>query len=134
RPPAGWQVHNVSHDGVFDKATGKVKFGPFTDAAARILTYGLIPPAGVSGRHFFTGESSLNGAIYPIAGDDSIELIEEHHPAGGRDDFAMRLGEMTAYAAAWRAGDSWPTGPVPIPVNYVANAAWIWKRGESYKF
>src|SRR4051812_30565994 len=31
-PPAGWTVGAISHGGAFDSATGKVKWGPFTDA------------------------------------------------------------------------------------------------------
>jgi len=120
----------VSHDGVFDAATGKVKFGPFTDSETRTLTYRVTPPSNASGRHAFTGNSSLNGAAYPIAGDQSIEPALQYHPADQNQNFAITLSEVTAYAAAWKAGDSWPTGPNPIPLSYVTSAATIWKRGE----
>jgi Big-like domain-containing protein/Calx-beta domain-containing protein len=134
RPPNGWQVASVSHEGAFDSITGKVKFGPFTDATPRTLTYRLTPPANAAGHHDFAGNSSLNGAAYPIAGDDGIDLVQQFHPADQNQDFSILLGETTAYAAAWKAGDSWAAGPVPIPVNYVTSAATIWKRGEAYHF
>ncbi|HKS35866.1 MAG TPA: Ig-like domain-containing protein, partial [Verrucomicrobiae bacterium] len=134
RPPNGWQVTGVSHQGAFDSITGKVKFGPFTDASVRTLTYRLTPPANASGHHGFTGNSSLNGAAYPIAGDDGIDLVQPFHPADQNQNFSILLGETTAYAAAWKAGNSWAAGPVPIPVDYVTSAAMLWKRGEAYHF
>ena len=54
--------------------------------------------------------------------------------AAGREDAAIILGEVTDYAAAWKAGQSWATGPVPIPLAYVTSAGSIWKRGEAYHF
>lgn len=134
RPPNGWQVTGVSHEGAFDSITGKVKFGPFTDASPRTLTYRLTPPANASGHFEFAGNSSLNGAAYPITGDDGIDLVQQFHPADQNQDFSILLGETTAYAAAWKAGDSWAAGPVPIPVDYVTSAATLWKRGEVYRF
>src|SRR5688572_33271218 len=37
-------------------------------------------------------------------------------------NFAIVLDEVTAYAAAWKTGESWPTGPSPIPVSNVTSA------------
>jgi hypothetical protein len=134
KAPQGWAISAISHEGVFDPVTGKVKFGPYTDAVDRILTYRVTPPQNATGRHQFVGKSSANGAAYPITGDEFIELIQQHHPADQNQNFAIILEEITAYAAAWKAGQSWPTGPVPIPVSYVTSAGRIWKRGEQYYF
>ena len=134
RPPQGWQVSVVSHDGYFDSVTGKVKFGPFTDGESRILTYRVIPPNNALGRHQFTGNSSANGAAYPITGDEFVELMQQYHPADRNQNFSIALDEATAYAAAWKAGDTWPVGPNPIPISYVTSAGTIWKRGEAYRF
>jgi sugar lactone lactonase YvrE len=38
-PPPGWSVGNVSQNGSYDQAMGKIKFGPFFDATPRTLTY-----------------------------------------------------------------------------------------------
>ena len=111
-----------------------MKFGPFTDATSRVLTYRLTPPANASGRYEFTGDSSVNGALYPITGDTSIELVQRYHPADQDRNFAIGLAEVTAYAAAWKAGETWPAGPNPIPLSYVTSAGSIWKRGETYQF
>ena len=114
--------------------TRKVKFGPYTDSENRLLTYRLTPPADATGRHSFTGSSSVNGALYPICGDETLEPMRQFHPADMNQDFTINLSEVTAYAAAWKAGDTWPVGPNPIPLNYVTRAALIWRRGEHYIF
>jgi hypothetical protein len=134
RPPAGWQVSEISNEGVFDPATGKVKFGPYFDAQPRTLTYRLLPPATATGRKEFGGSSSINGAVYPIVGDRIIESVNPTHPADTNQDKSIVLGELTAYAAAWKQGHTWPSGPSPIPMNFVTRAAMIWRHGEAYVF
>jgi hypothetical protein len=134
KPPTGWHVTDVSDDGAFDSVTGKVKFGPFTDTAARTLTYRVTPPATAAGRYEFSGSSAVNGALYPITGDVDVQLVQQFHPADTNQDFKIPLAEVTAYAAAWKAGLSWPTGPAPIPLSYVTRAHYIWQHGEAYFF
>lgn len=126
-PPVGWQVSEISNEGVFDPATGKVKFGPFTDATARTLTYKVLPPANATGRQEFGGVGSIDGANYRIGGDRIIEPRQSQHPADTDKNFAINVAELTAYAAAWRRGDD-------IPLSYVTRAGLIWRRGETYKF
>lgn len=134
RPPASWRVTEVSSDGAFDAANGKVKFGPFTDDAARTLTYRVTPPASATGRYAFTGTGSVNGALYQITGDSAVELVQQFHPADTNHDLRIPLAEVTSYAAAWKAGRTWPSGPVPIPLSYVTRAHYIWQHGEAYRF
>lgn len=133
-PPAGWTVSSFSHAGVFDTATGKVKFGPFTDAEARILTYRVTPPSNAAGPAEFTGSASRNGALFPVIGDRIIQGGTEFHPADRDRNKVITLVELTAYAAAWKTGETWPIAPSPIPASYVTRAAVIWKRGETYVF
>jgi len=135
RPPTGWTVSDISNEGIFDPATGKVKFGPFFDAEPRTLAYKLTPTGDATGRKEFGGSSSANGAIYPIVGDRIIESVNSaYHPADSNQDKSINLAELTAYAAAWKQGDSWPTGPSPIPMSFVTRAAMIWRHGEAYLF
>ncbi|HUS35617.1 MAG TPA: Ig-like domain-containing protein, partial [Verrucomicrobiae bacterium] len=134
RPPTGWVVSEISDDGAFDAINRKVKFGPFLDDSARTLKYRVTPPSNATGIFEFSGSSSVNGATYPITGDVRIELARQYHPADTNQDFRIVLSEVTGYAAAWKAGHSWPTGPVPIPLNYVTRAHHIWQRGETYRF
>jgi hypothetical protein len=121
-------VSEISDDGVYDPATGKVKFGPFTDANARTLTYRVTPPADATGRREFSGVGSIDGVNYRIGGDRLIDETPTEHPADTNKDFSIVVDEVTSYAAAWKGGDT------NIPISYVTRAGFIWKNGEAYKF
>ena len=42
----------------------------------------------------------------------------------------MEIGEVTAYAVAWRTGGVWSFEPNPIPMSSVTRAAALWRGGE----
>lgn len=135
QPPA--VIAHISHGGVFDAVTGKVKFGPFYDSQPRTLSYSvLIPPGcihGVCGRFTFTGTASADGVNTPIAGD-AVMLVAGLHPADlAPADSLLSIGEVTGYGAAWRRGEAWPLPPVPIPMDYATRAAFLWRGGECYQ-
>jgi alpha-tubulin suppressor-like RCC1 family protein len=135
RPPAGWAVANISHGGVFDAQTGKVKFGPFFDATPRTLSYDVVPPTGAQGVFAFAGSASADGVNSPITGDQTM-LLAGPHPAelGGAaaPNWNLTMGEVTAYASAWRRGLPWPVEPQAIPIDYVTRASTLWRDGECY--
>jgi uncharacterized delta-60 repeat protein len=134
QPPAGWVVTSISDGGVFDKHTGKVKFGPFFDNDQRILTYELTPPAGETGPRQFSGAASADGLNSPIVGACRIEQAV-FHPSDNRPaDWLITIAEVTAYGAAWQRGQTWALPPNPIPIDYVTRAAALWKGGELYEF
>ena len=133
-PPTGWVVSQISHEGVFDPATGKVKFGPFIDATARTLTYKVTPPSTSTSTKEFAGIGSVDGASYAIGGDRTIMQGSTKHPADTDGNWSIILNELTAYAAAWKGGASWNAGPVPISLSFVTRAGLIWRRGEVYQF
>jgi hypothetical protein len=134
-PPTGWKVSDISNDGAFDATTGKVKFGPFTDHEGRVLTYSLTPPSDATGRVEFHGLSSINGNSSPIGGDRIMAPAAPIHPADDNpEDKSLALVELTAYAAAWKQGQTWPSGPNPIPLTYVTRAGYLWKNGEAYLY
>ena len=56
------------------------------------------------------------------------------HPADSNSNFSISISEITAYGAAWKNGNVWPTPPNPIPIGYVTNAGLIWKTGEIYYY
>jgi hypothetical protein len=135
RPPTGWKVSGLGDLGAFDPSHGLVKFGPFTDKKSRTLTYKVTPPVEANGRFEFGGSSSLDGKTYPIGGDQFIEPAGELHPADvSPSNKSIAMNELTAYAASWKDGKSWSSGPVPIPLSYVTRAGAIWKGGESYVY
>ena len=129
-----WNVTAVSDGGVFDFATGAVKFGPFFDHEARTLTYEVTPNDAAMVVAEFAGTAVADGVAAPIGGDRQL-LGSQRHPAD-RDpaDDSLSATELTAYGAAWKKGGTWPLGPNPIPVDYVTRAGALWRDGERYRF
>jgi hypothetical protein len=135
QPPRGWAVGpDVSQDGVFDRATGKVKFGPFFDDQQRVLRYVVVPPADARGVGIFLGAVGFDGVIQTILGASRLAAGIRHpadiHPA----DNAINLKELTEYGLAWKTGKRWIHDPNPIPVSYVTRAGALWRGGETYIF
>lgn len=134
-PPSGWEVAKPSHEGVFDKATGKVKFGPFFDHRDRNLSYWVIPAEDAIGTVGFSGVSSADGHNAQIGGDQSMTVAPSRHPADTDPaDDQLTIAEVSAYAITWKSGEPWLHGGDPIPMSYVSQAAAIWKGGEAYRF
>ena len=135
RPPAGWTVTQVSHDGVADPLKGKVKFGPFLDATPRTLHYEVRASITSTQPVEFAGTASVDGVSFPVIGDRVVVPGALHHPADQSPaDFNLEMAEVTAYAAAWRLGTAWPVPPNPIPMDYLTRAGLLWRLGESYHF
>ncbi|MEO8426498.1 MAG: FG-GAP-like repeat-containing protein [Verrucomicrobiota bacterium] len=131
-PPVGWSVANLNDGGRFDALNQTVKFGPFFDADARVLSYEITPSANESGPKKFSGTISVDGSSLPIGGADIINS-ESLHPADAKPaDHRIAIDELTAYSAAWRKGQSWVNPPNPIPIDYVTRAGALWKNGETY--
>jgi hypothetical protein len=66
KPPRGWTVSNISHDGTFDVETGTIRWGVFIDGIPRAFTYSVIPPAAVFSIGLFTGQFSFDGQLVEI--------------------------------------------------------------------
>jgi outer membrane protein assembly factor BamB len=134
QPPAGWSIGKVSSGGLFDTTSKRVKFGPFFDATPRTVTYELTPPLGQTGVVWFRGYSSADGLENMVGGDGSLSFVPLHPADNNPVDGTMTIAEMTAYGAAWKRGDAWPTGPNPVPVNYLTRAVALWQDGEFYGY
>jgi len=76
-PPAGWTVRaaSITEGGIWDGATGRVKWGPFFDNTARTLQYAVTPPAGATGTAVFVGTASFDGVNQAIGGSRTITPI-----------------------------------------------------------
>jgi len=134
-PPNGWTISNINENGQWDNINKKVKWGPFFDHNNRTLTYKATPPSGETGSKTFSGTTSFDGASVAISGESSIEkCVSRPHPADTNNDYRMGINEATAYGSAWKTGQTWPTPPNPIPVEYVTNAGYLWKMGEVYHY
>lgn len=88
--PAGWKASQISHEGAFDAANRKVKWGPFLDGQSRVLTYQLTPANDAGGPAQIRGVGSFNGDEVAIGGTSSILTIANHPPLA-RDDLFQRL-------------------------------------------
>lgn len=132
-PPEG-SVVEVSSNGNYDAINKKVKFGPFLDGYARMLTYRVKLNTNASTKVFFTGQASLNGYTSPIIGMASISAQGTHPADLSPIDQRITLNEVTAYGRAWRMNQTWPVDPNPIPMNYVTSAGMLWKKGEYYRY
>jgi hypothetical protein len=122
-------VANVNNGGRFDTLNQTVKFGPFFDADARLLTYEITPSTNESGPKKFSGTISVDGSSVPIGGADVIDS-EPLHPADTKPaDHRIAIDELTAYSAAWRKGQSWVNPPNPIPMESRERA--LWKTAKS---
>jgi uncharacterized delta-60 repeat protein len=133
RVPPGWAVSEITFDGVFDAAAGKVKFGPFFDDDWRTLSYEVKPTPGATNAQCFEGVGSADGVNTRITGR-SCMVPSVPHPADTlQPTWSITIDEATAYGAAWRRGESWPRPPVPIPIDYVTRAGALWRSGECYQ-
>ena len=133
-PPAGWVVGQVSNDGTVGSASRNVRFGPFFDGQARVLTYELTPPLTETGVEWFSGTFSVDGVQGITGGDSSLDLVPVHPADAKPIDAWLTIREMTSYGAAWKRGTNWQAGPNPIPAAYVSQAIALWRNGEGYRY
>jgi hypothetical protein len=136
KPPTNWPVSNISHGGVWDAATGKVKFGPFYDAEPRTLSYEVLSPVWglycALGVFCFSGQASADGVNSPIVGQQCRVLAANFPADVNLPHRRLSIEEVTAYAAAWRRGLNWRCHAQGIPIDYVTRAAFLWRAGECY--
>ncbi len=84
-------------------------------------------PIGVS-QDFTVASFSITSGAVQIS--DPAQLC----PADSDLNSRIVIGEVTAYGAAWKWGETWPTPPNPIPINYATRVGYLWKNGECYGF
>ena len=137
-PPTGWTVGTISGGGAWDAVNRMVKWGPFFDATARVLTYVVTPPAGTTGTVTFAGVVSFDGADLPVGGQTTLAECELH-PADTNADWRIVIGEVTLYGKCWKTGrdceSPLPLQPPawPIPISFVTRAGYLWRVGETYR-
>ncbi len=79
--PTGWSASAVSHEGVFDPGTRKLKWGPFTDPIphARTLTAQLLPPVDSADNALFPGTAVFDADVLSFsAGSQRWYLNPDH--------------------------------------------------------
>ncbi|MCX8109574.1 MAG: hypothetical protein N3G20_12315 [Verrucomicrobiae bacterium] len=131
-PPPGWTVGQISDGGFYDASTRSVRFGPFYDGTPRVLWYEISPPIGENGPKQFLGMFEIDFVPGVTGGDIKIESFTRHPADRSPIDGWIGISEAIAYAAAWKRGAAWPTGPVPIQLELVTKAIELWLAGEGY--
>ncbi len=96
-PPDGWTVSGINYDGNFDAVNGMVKWGPFFDNQARVLTYTVSPPSNAISLQMFEGRASFDGSSVPIAGDRAINeigaIFTDGFESGDTSDWTRTTGQ-----------------------------------------
>ncbi len=135
--PPGWTVTTISDSGTYDPTQHKVFWIISTNASQpRTLSYAITSPAQESGTKTFSGVAAVSGTIYTVGGNAAMSANPGYHPADTAFNWTVDIAEFTAYGAAWKHGDNWPQGWNPIPIGFVTNAAYIWKKfdGSRYQY
>jgi len=134
KPPAGWEVSNISNGGVFDTTVNEVRF-LIQNGNFAALTYDIKPPASETGDKIFSGTATRDGgASSVIGGKISISKGAQTHPADISSDFTLTDSEVTGYVSAWLRGNTWNLPPNPIPASYAVRAAGLWLGGTGGKY
>ena len=75
---------------------------------------------------------------YPRIGDGVVDMgayehsTTELHPADTNQNWNLEADESSAYGVAWKNGDTWASGPDPIPIDYVTRAGFLKESGGTY--
>lgn len=134
QPPSGPAV-NLSHGGTFDPATGRVRFGPFTDLEPRTLTYSVVVPLGECLRPArFEGFVAANGRQLPIVGYPLLGLDRVFPADLGPTDGRISPAEAGAFAAAWRLNGRWANEVRLIPIEEVTRAVTLELGQDAYAY
>jgi hypothetical protein len=89
--------------------------------------------------NFPTGHGLVTVFTNGIPSESVIIKVEDpgvppSHPADTNTDWRMTINEVTAYGAAWKLGNPWPTPPSPIDIDFVTNAGSLWILSEMYHY
>ncbi len=130
---SGLSVIEINEDGIYNPTTRVLKWGPFFDNSARVLRYTAVEYDGDISQIGLNSTLSENGKSTALPGE--IISLLPLHPADNSPpaNNVITIGEMAAYATAWRRSQLWPVRPARIPDDYLTQAGVIWKRGEYYE-
>ena len=141
KPPTGWAVSAISHGGVWETSTGKVKWGPLFSPFPTEVHYTVTPPPDADGEVCFGGTISIDGGNLGICGHKCIDKwqcpyipadVPQDYCAGCEgcgcatcEDGRVEMCEMGGYACAWKKDCN-------DDLAGMTRAAYIWKGGECY--
>ncbi len=122
--PTEWTASEISHQGLFDPQSSKVKWGPFFDATERALTYQLAAPTNAGGRVTIQGTASFNAELVPVGGSSNLLAIANHRPVAREDAFPRLPGQpLTLSVTNLLANDSDPDNDPLTVLELTATSA-----------
>ncbi len=118
--------------GIWDASGGNTANDPlFADAAnsdyhlsagSLCLNAGDNAAPGIPDKDHDNGTRICDGAVDQGAYEHCTDAL---HPADVNTDWVISADEYANYADAWKAGDTWPVSPSPIPIDYVTRAGYL---------
>jgi len=128
RPPTGWLVRDINQGGAWDHATGRVKWGPFSDNKARTLGYKVTsPPALGEIMPARKDEYDLAGSVWEYdqnEKEDTDVVTFRLSLTNGltitkaftlyRDKYAMDCAVTVSSSVGGRSFQYWLAGPTGI--------------------
>ncbi len=127
RFPAGWVVDSINLGGVFDSESGKVKWGPFTDASPRVFSYRATPPATARQVGAFQalaqmgGDGVVESAELPLRASVLSRSMASTYRPGVALDVVLR-GQPAGFIQVWALEEEIPVGWEPVGVS--AGGTW----------
>jgi len=97
---------------------------------ARTWSFG--PAAVCTSPSRSTAVSVRAGLLSPVPPVSPVPTTDLRHPADTTRDGRLAIGEITAYAAAWKKGAAWPGAAGPISIGDVTRAGYLWRVSEAY--
>jgi len=112
------------------------KFGNTIGGDFHLQTNSTLLNAGTNGAAFLPLTDFDGNARTNAAGQVDLGCYEFNntatHPADTDSNLVITAAEYSAYAAAWKAGQAWASGPNPISANYVTRAGYLMTNGGAY--
>ncbi|MCX6876445.1 MAG: right-handed parallel beta-helix repeat-containing protein [Verrucomicrobia bacterium] len=125
--------------GIWDLSAGNINVSPaFADAVNGDYHLTSSSPCVNAGKNDapqlpttdFDGDLRIAGGTVDMGAYEFANTA--YHPADANSNWILEAGEVTAYLEAWRNGQTWGTGPNPIPTDYVTRAGFLKESGGVY--
>lgn len=106
--PPGWVVMSASDEAEIDSVNGTIRWGPFFDNQARVLTYQITPPAGASGFVQFSGLVSIDGEDVLIGGSQALNGSPVATPVTMRfESVTVQNQQLVLRLSGYSPGNNW---------------------------
>jgi predicted outer membrane repeat protein len=133
--------YNNAHDlfGVWDLADNNLDVAPqFFDPVGGDFHLQSGSPCVNAGTNGAPSISGLDLDAEPRIASGAVDMgcyeyaTTATHPADADANFVLSAAEFDAYAAAWKAGQTWSNPPVVIPADYLTRAGYLLTNGGTY--